>query len=198
MGSFTERSITRKVYSLTGVTVEQVTMVTPTDALLEFTPGTLVVTIAQTLHQIHEWEDIPVWVTCLMGSKHYIMQLCRERAESEEQKRVLEAMAERMREDQQEQQEKLSELIDKVNDQARLVGEIQQGNIMYPKESVPRISLLQGSIPRIPSSLHTPTGVYGTANPHQQQLYPRKNTKNPDLPTFSGEIPTPKGGGGGV
>ena len=141
-----------------------------------------------------------VWVTCLMGSKHYIMQLSRERAESEEQKRVLEATAERMKKDQQEQQEKLSELIDKVNDQTHLVGEIQQGNVMYPKESVPRISLLQGhligstgSIPRIPSSLHTPTGVYGAANPHQQQQYPRKNTKNPDLPTFSGEIPTPKG-----
>ena len=110
---------------------------------------------------------------------------------------MLEVTAERMKE---EQQEKLSELIDKVNDQTHLVGEIQQGNIMYPKESIPRISLLQGhsigstgSILQIPSSLHTPTGVYGTANPHQQQQYPRKNTKNPDLPTFSGEIPTPKG-----
>ena len=114
---------------------------------------------------------------------------------------MLEATAERMKEDQQEQQEKLSELIDKVYDQACLVGEIQQGNLMYPKESVPRISLLQGhfvgstgSVPRIPSSLHTPTGVYSATNPHQQQQQcPRKNTKNPDLPTFSGEIPTPKG-----
>ena len=110
------------------------------------------------------------------------------------------AEAERMREDQQEQHEKLSELIDKVNDQARLVGEIQQGNFAIPKESAPRISLLQGqsvasrgSIPRIPSSLHTPTGVYSNAIPHNQQNHPRKNTKNPDLPTFSGEIPTPKG-----
>ena len=76
--SFTERSVARKVYSLTGVAVERVTMVTPTDALLEFAPGTLVVTIAQMLHQIHKWEDIPVYVTCLMGSKHYIMQLSRE------------------------------------------------------------------------------------------------------------------------
>ena len=50
-----------------------------------------------------------------------------------------------------------------------------------------------GSIPRIPSSLHTPTGVYSNVNPHQQQNHPRKNTKNPDLPIFSGEIPTPKG-----
>ena len=59
-----------------------------------------------------------------------------------------EVEAERMREDQQEQQEKLSELIDKVNDQARLVGEIQQGNLAIPKESAPRISLLQGLVSR--------------------------------------------------
>ena len=110
-----------------------------------------------------------------------------------------EAEAEKMRENQQEQQEKLSELIDKVNDQARLVGEMQQGNLAISKESAPRISLLQGqsvastgSIPRIPSSVHTPTGVFSSANPHQQQNHLRKNTKNPDLPTFSGEIPTPK------
>ena len=200
VGSFTERSVARRVHNSTGVAVERVTMVTLTDALIEFIPGTLVVAIAQVLHQITEWEDILVWVTCLMGSKNYIMQLCREPAENEEQKRVWEAEAEKMREDQQEQQEKLSELIDKVNDQARLVGKMQQSNLAIPKESAPRISLLQGqsvmstgSVPRIPSSLHTPTGVYSNANPHQQQNHPRKNTKNPDLPTFSGEIPTPKG-----
>ena len=118
VGSFTERSVARRVYNSTGVAVEWVTMITPTDALIEFAPGTLVFAIAQVLHQINEWEDIPVLVTCLMGSKSYIMQLCRERAENEEQKRVWEAEAEKMREDQQEQQEKLSELIDKVNDQA--------------------------------------------------------------------------------
>ena len=78
VGSFTERSVARRVYSSTGVAVEQVTMITPTDALIEFAPGTLVVAIAQVLHQINEWEDILVWVTCLMGSKNYIMQLCRE------------------------------------------------------------------------------------------------------------------------
>ena len=144
VGSFTERSVARKVYSSTGVAVERVTMITPTDALIEFAPRTLVVAIAQVLHQINEWEDIPVWVTCLMGSKNYIMQLCRERAENEDQKRVWEAEAEKMREDQQEQQEKLSELIDKVNDQAQLVGEMQQNNLAIPKESAPRISLLQG------------------------------------------------------
>ena len=78
VGSFTERSVARRVYNSTGVAVERVTMVTLTDVLIEFAPGTLVVAIAQVLHQINEWEDIPVRVTCLMGSKNYIMQLCRE------------------------------------------------------------------------------------------------------------------------
>ena len=142
VGSFTERSVARRVYSFTGVTVDCVTMITPTDTLIEFMPKMLVVTITQALHQIDEWEDIPVWVTCLMGSKHYIMQLCRERAENKEQKRVSEAETEKMREDQQEQQGKLSVLIDKVNDQARLVGEIQQGMYLNPKESIPSTALL--------------------------------------------------------
>ena len=116
-GSFTKRSETTRVYSSTGVAVELVTMITPTDALIEFAPGMLVIAIDQVLHQISEWEDIPVWVTCLMGSKNYIMQLCRERVENEEWKRVWEAEAEKIREDQQEQEERLSELIDKVKDQ---------------------------------------------------------------------------------
>ena len=85
VGSFTERSVARRVYNSMGVAVEWVTMITPTDVLIEFAPGMLVVAIAQVLHQIKELEDIPVWVTCLMGNKNYIMQLCRERAENEEQ-----------------------------------------------------------------------------------------------------------------
>ena len=119
-------------------------MVTPMDALVEFAPGTLVVTIAQELNQIDEWEDIPVWVSVLMGSKCYIMKLCQERAEYAEQKKVMEAEVDRMHEKQQEQQEKLSELINKVNHQARLVGEIQHNNAANQGGSVPRISLLQG------------------------------------------------------
>ena len=66
-------------------------MVTPTDALVEFAPGTLVVTIAQALDRITEWEDHCVWVSVLMGNGQYIMKLCQERAENEEQKKAMEA-----------------------------------------------------------------------------------------------------------
>ena len=210
VGCFTERSVARKVYGLTGITVERVTMVTPTDALVEFAPGTLVVIIAQALDQITDWEDIPVWVSVLMGNRQYIMKLCQERADHEEQRKTMEAEVEKMQEQQQEQQDKLSELIDKVNDQARMVGVMQQNHVMLQGGSGPRIPQLRGqvpahssiassgSVPRIPSSIHTPTGVYGAVNPNQLghqsfQSYQKKNTKNPDLPIFSGESPTPKG-----
>ena len=147
VGCFTERGVARRVDGLTGVSVDRVTMVTLTDALVEFPPGTLVVTIAQALDQISEWEDHRVWVSVLMGNRQYIMKLCQERAENEEQRKAMEAEVERMHENQLQQQDKLSELIDKVNDQAKMVGEMQQNQTTLQSGSVPRIPQLQGQVP---------------------------------------------------
>ena len=194
IGSFTERSVARKVHNLTGITLERVTMVTPSDAILEFPTGCSVVHIAQALHVMKEWEDFPIYVSCLMGNRRYIMEVCQDRANYEAKKRELEMEAERLREEQSDQQEALTGLVDKVNEQARIIGELQQQQLEMQRGSDTRIPLLQGggtgstgSVPRIPSDLHTPVGVfqYGGA--------PMKNSKNPSLPAFSGEIPTPKG-----
>ena len=88
--------------------------------------------------------------------------------------------------------------MDKVNEQARIVGELQQQQqqqLEMQRGSDTRIPLLQGgsvgrtgSVPRIPSDLNTPIGVFPYGGT------PMKNSKNPSLPAFSGEIPTPKGG----
>ena len=196
IGSFTERSITRKVYQLTGITLDRVTMVTPSDAVLELPTGCPLVQVAQELHSMKEWEDFPIYVSCLMGNRRYIMEVCQDRANYESKKKELEMEAERLCEDQQEQHKTLTELVDKVNDQACIVEELQQQQRRQDlnRGSESRIPLLQGnsvgstgSVPMIPSSLHTPTGLfpYGGA--------PVKNSKNPSLPAFSGEVPTPKG-----
>ena len=195
IGSFTERSVARKVHNLTGITLDRVTMVTPSDAILEFPAGCSVVHVAQAPHAMKEWEDFPIYVSCLMGNRRYIMEVCQERANYEAKKKQLEMEAERLQEEQNEQQDALTELVDKVNEQAHIVGELQQQQqCEMQRGSDTRIPLLQGgsvgstgSVPRIPSDLHTPIGVfpYGGA--------PLKNSKNPSLPAFSGEIPTPKG-----
>ena len=194
IGSFTERSVARKVHDLMDITLDRVTMVTPSDAILEFPTGCSVVYVAQALHAMKEWEDFSIYVSCLMGNHHYIMEVCQDRANYEAKKQALELEAERLREEQHEQQDTLTELADKVNKQACLVGELQQQQQQeMQRGSDTRIPLLQGvsigstgSVPWIPSDLHTPVGVfpYGGAS--------LKNSKNPSLPAFSGEVPTPK------
>ena len=165
IGSFTERSVARKVHHLMGITLDRVTMVTPSDAILELPAGCSVIRVAQELHAMKKWEDIPIYVSCLMGNRHYIMEVCHNRPNCESKKRELEMEAERLCEDQQEQQEALTELVDKVNDQARIVEELQrqQQQCELQRGSNTRIPLLQGgsvgssgSVPMIPSNLHTP------------------------------------------
>ena len=73
-----------------------------------------------------------------------------------------------------EQKETLIHLVDCVNQQAWLISDLQAQS-------------LQGSIPRIPSTLSTLLFV----QPEERQPY--KMSKTPDLPNFSREIPTPKG-----
>ena len=71
-------------------------MVTPSDAVIEFPTGCSVVPVAQELHAMKEWEDIPIYVSCLMGNGRYIMQVCQDRANYESKKRELEMEAEKV------------------------------------------------------------------------------------------------------
>ena len=99
---------------------------------------------------------------------------------------------ERRREEELDRNDQLQQLIEQVNDQARMVGEMQIQNQQLQGAVAPG-SL--GSAPRIPSSIHTPTGVYGVVKTGSEETVSGlfKSTKNPNLPTFSGELPTPKG-----
>ena len=66
----------------------------------------------------------------------------------------------------------MSQLVDRVNQQARLISELQSQS-------------LQGSVTRILSDQSSDSGHH-----HEER---HKMTKTPDLPIFSGELPTPKG-----
>ena len=76
-----------------------------------------------------------------------------------------------MRVESQCQRDTLSQLVQRVNQQARMVSDLQ-------------LQSTTGSVPRIPS---------GIVTPQLETEGPRKMTKTPDLPAFLGEIPTPKG-----
>ena len=101
---------------------------------------------------------------------------------------------ERRREEELERNDQLQVLIQQVNDQAKMVGDLQTQNHQSHLQGAIG-SESSGSAPRIPYSLHTATGVYGAPATTSGELIrtPMKSTRNPDLPVFSGELPTPKG-----
>ena len=85
-------------------------------------------------------------------------------------------------------------MIEQVNDQAKMVEELQaQQQLQGTLAPTGRGSNTR--IPSSPSSLHTPTGVYGVPKSTSEGTTSgsKKSTKSPHLPDFSGELPTPKG-----
>ena len=192
IGSFTEMAVQRKIRDLTGVVTDKAVMITPNDVLIEFPLGSPVNEIARVLNDIEEWEDVPVETHCIMGDKKYMMKVCRDRVEYEERKLREQADEARRREEEMDRNDQLQQLIEQVNEQARMVGDLQTQNQQLQGAAA---TGSMGSAPRIPSSLHTPTGAYGVPLTNSQDSFkePMKSTKNPNLPTFSGELPTPKG-----
>ncbi|MCG8626388.1 MAG: hypothetical protein MJE68_30865, partial [Proteobacteria bacterium] len=65
--------------SLTGITPLTVTHINPYDTILEIPIDISVVTVSQQLHVMRFWEDIPIEVSCIMGKKNFIAEVCRQK-----------------------------------------------------------------------------------------------------------------------
>ena len=86
---------------------------------------------------------------------------------------------ERRHKEELERNDQLQVLIQQVNEQAKMVGELQTQNHQTHLQGAMG-SESSGSAPRIPSSLHTPTGVYGVpaVTSGESVRTPMKSTKS--------------------
>ena len=127
----------------------------------------------------------------MMSDRRYILKVCQDGLDYEEHKKHMQMDEDRRHEEELERSDQLQVLIQQVNEQVKMVGELQTQNHMAHLQGAMG-SESSGSAPTIPSSLHTPTGVYGVPATTSGELVraPMKSTKNPDLPVFSGELPT--------
>ena len=175
VGTHSEHCVSQQILQWTGVTPEHVTRVNPFDTVVEVAAEVPIVAVTQQLHLIREWEEIPMNVFCMMGKKEYIMDVVRCSLEMIKQRGEAEKEIQHAWLEAHEQRETLSHLVDHVNQQAWWIGDLQAQS-------------LQGSIPRIPSTLSTLLFV-----PQQEEKQPHKMSKTWDLSNFSGEVPTPKG-----
>ena len=136
-------AVQRKIRDLTGVVTDKAVMITPNDVLIEFP----LVLGSRVLNDIEEWEDVPVETHCIMGDKKYMMKVCRDRVEYEERKLREQADEARRREEEMDRNDQLQQLVEQVNEQARMVGDLQTQNQQL--QGVAATGSM-GSAPRIP------------------------------------------------
>ena len=75
VGTHSERCERQQILWWTGVTPECVIRVNPFDTVVEVAAEVPIVAVTQQLHLVHEWEEIPVNVSSMMGKKEYIMDV---------------------------------------------------------------------------------------------------------------------------
>ena len=145
VGTHSEWCVGQQILQLTGVTPKRVIRVNLFDTVFEVAAEVPITSEAQQLHLICEWEEIPMSVSCrsIMGKCDYIMDVMRRSSELIEQWGRAEREIQTSRIEACEQKQTLSQLVDQENQQACLIGALQ-------------LQSLQGSVPRIPSSLSTP------------------------------------------
>ena len=171
VGTHSERCVNLQIVQKTDIAPARIKRMNSYDTMVEFAADVPIVAVAQQLHMIRTWEEIPVVISSIMGKKEYILDVCRQRAILEEQHGETEKEMEQSKIESEKQQEVLNQLMDRVNQQAQLIGELQ-------------IQSMQGSATRIPDE--------STRLPPVRRDE-RLQTKTPALPVFSGELPIPKG-----
>ena len=124
VGTYTDRCVNLQILQWTGITPTHTTRINLLDTVVEFAADVPIVAVAQQLHMIREWEEVPVTVSCIMGRREYIMEVCRQKSILIEQRGEAEKEIERTRTETCHQKETLSQLVDRVNQQARLIGEL--------------------------------------------------------------------------
>ena len=71
------KGVSQQISWWTGVTPECVIRVNPFDTVVEVAAEVPIVAVAQQLHLVCKWEEIPVNVSCMMGKKECIMDMVR-------------------------------------------------------------------------------------------------------------------------
>ena len=112
VGTHSERCVSQQILRWTGVTPECIIRVNLFDTVVEVAADVPIVTVAQQLHLVHEWEEIPVNVSCMMGKKEYIMDVVHQSSEVIEQRGEAEKEIQCARLEAHEQRETLSHLVD--------------------------------------------------------------------------------------
>ena len=163
---FNGQVISQKVKQVTGIEPLSVDLVNDVDVILELPNDALVTQVGQELQKVVECGGYDVDVSSLMVKWSVIADVAGTWTEMVERFRCQREEAARLHENVQRDRQMLTDLIHRIDEQSRVVNAVREH---------------QESVPRIASSIVTPS---------IQAVNPSKNSKPPNLPIFSGDVPT--------
>ena len=83
IGSFTERKISQVVQGTTGVAPIALTLLSPSEVIMEFERSTSVAEVAMILHALSDWDDLKIQTHCVMARRESLVDMFHEKEESE-------------------------------------------------------------------------------------------------------------------
>ena len=191
VGVITEWSIYALIKQVTGTVPLGVTVMNDRDVIVEFRPKVRLWEVSLLIHNLRSWDKYKIKVACLMSTKSQLTVMVKDREsarqavidyekkksesirETDENAEALRRKSEQIDAEDRENKIKIQDLLDKFEDQVRQIESISSHTIL-------------------PQPLEVPT-------PMASQVPVADKTcvfyKTPDLPTFSGAIPVPKGEG---
>ena len=136
---------------------------TDRDAVIEMEPDVRVGEVTQHLHDIREWDGQQADISCLLSTRHSVINEVHEQENGRARLQQLEEEQKRVRDEQQHHHEQLEKFLMQFKEEVKKVEKLQQP----PKEEAEGIGAWGG--PREP-----------------------KSVKPPSLPPFSRPDPVPK------
>ena len=165
--SFTESKVARNFKDLTGVEPLALTLLGPSDVLLDFERDTEVVPLSLLAFGKHEWEGKEVDISCWMAPKKKLYELYQERGAVSKEREEIKQEKERLQRDRIEYEARVGQLVTEIGS---------------------KLNQLDKKIDEAPI---IPSGIVTPDNLSPRQDYPQLMMA-PTLPLFSGQEPTPR------
>ena len=191
VGVITEQSIYALIKQVMGTVPFGVTVMNDRDVIVEFRPKVRLWEVSSLMYNLRSWDKYKIEVACLMLMKSQLTVMVKDREsarqvvidyerkkselirETDENTEALRRKSEQIDAEDRENKIKIQDLLDKFEDQVRRIESISSHT----------------SLPQ-PLKVPTPTTLQVPVADKNHVFY-----KTPDLPTFSGAIPVPKGEG---
>ena len=129
IGGFTCRAMSQMLHEITGVVPKEIVIMNYQEVVKELDEETSLMDVSRATHGLFYWGGQSISVDSLVAKKDLVTEIIKEWEIGREKQKELEQEHRRMREDQHEHQQQMIEMLEKVSDLVKRVGNLHSGSV---------------------------------------------------------------------